>query len=112
MKTMSLLTGARTILGVATMFAAAGSAAWAAPATSIAPKIQCAGMKDKTIPAAAIGLPTRGAVITSATLTSAVTPVGEKPWTGIPEYCDLTGSIAPVDPNAPSILFRISIPTL
>jgi feruloyl esterase len=103
---------AATVLGIAAMVATAGSTAWAAPAANIAPKIQCAEMKDKTIPAAAIGLPTNGAVITSATLAAAVAPADSKPWTGSPERCDLSGSIAPVDPAAPSILFRISIPTM
>ncbi len=112
MKATSRLSCAATVVGIAVTFAAVGGPAWAAPSASLSPKIQCADMKDKTIPAAAIGLPTKGAVITSATLTPAVAPATEKPWTGNPEYCDLTGNIAPVDPNAPSILFRISIPTL
>ena len=64
---------------------------------AIAPKTDCASMKDKTIPASAIGLSTKGAVITGAT--------------PMPEYCDLTGSISPVDPKAPPILFRITVPT-
>ena len=112
MKAINRLARAATVLGIAAIFAPAGGAAWAAPSANIAPKIQCADMKDKTIPAAAIGLPTKGAVITSATLAPAVAPAPEKPWTGNPETCDLTGSIAPVDPTAPSILFRISIPTM
>ena len=68
-------------------------------------------MKDKAIPVTAIGLPTQGAVITAAALTAASAAPADRPWAGTPEYCDLTGSIAPVDPKAPSILFRISVPT-
>jgi feruloyl esterase len=112
MKALSRLARAATVLGIAAIFAPGGSIARAEPPARIAPKIQCAEMKDQAIPAAAIGLPTKGAVITSATLTPAVTPPPERPWTSTPEYCDLAGSIAAVDPSAPSILFRISIPTM
>ena len=80
-------------------------------AQGLTPKTECAAMKDKAIPATAIGLPTKGAVITAAALTAASAAPADRPWAGAPEYCDLTGSIAPVDPKAPSILFRISVPT-
>lgn len=112
MKSTSSLAWAAIVVGIAATLAPASGVAWAAPSGSLSPKIQCAEMKDKTIPSNAIGLPTKGAVITSATLVPAVAPSAERPWAGNPEYCDLTGSIAPVDSTAPSILFRISIPTL
>lgn len=111
MKAINWSTRAATVLGYVTIFLPLANAAVTAPTASLSPRIQCADMKGKAIPAAAIGLPTSGAVITSATLTPAVTPPADKPWNAGPEYCDLTGSITPVDPSAPSILFRLSIPT-
>jgi len=71
------------------------------------------------IDAEKIGLPTRGARIDSATLMApspmAVAESGPTPAATItpatPEYCKLLGSIAPIDPKAPPILFQINLPT-
>lgn len=86
--------------------AAAGCAALAAPGQA-------------TIAAAAIGLPTGGATVTSATLVAA-TPLavaerGPTPAATItpaaPEHCRVLGRIAPVDPAAPPIQFQVNLPT-
>ena len=71
------------------------------------------------IDAEKIGLPTRGARIESASLMApspmAVAERGPTPAATItpatPEYCKLLGSIAPIDPKAPAILFQINLPT-
>jgi feruloyl esterase len=70
----------------------------------ISPKIACAGMQGKTIPASAIALPTSGATIKSATLVPAA---GQAP-----EYCAIVGAISPIDKTAPDINFQVSIPTI
>jgi pimeloyl-ACP methyl ester carboxylesterase len=63
----------------------------------------CAQLKGLKIPASTIGLPTRGAVVTSTALIAAST------W--LPEYCKVEGSIKPMDARAPSINFEIDLPS-
>ena len=63
-----------------------------------------AGMK---IPAEAIGLPTTGGAVTEALVVAAA---GTGP-AATPEYCRVTGTIAPVDPSAPNIIFRVARPS-
>src|SRR6185437_8557098 len=70
----------------------------------ISPKIACAEMQGRTIPASAIALPTSGATIKSATIVPAA---GQAP-----EYCAIVGTIAPIDKAAPDINFQVSIPTI
>ncbi len=72
-------------------------------AAAVTPTTPCGSIQGHRIAAAQIGLPTGGAVVTGATLTPAAGP--------LPEYCDVTGSIAPVDPKAPPINFRVIVPT-
>ncbi len=74
----------------------------------------CASLRSLSIPAALIALPSRGASIQSADVvaaadrtvgsTGALTPAS-------PEYCKITGTIAPVDPSAPMITFQVNLPT-
>src|ERR1022692_312346 len=90
--------------------ALAALTAEAADTSTIRPKIECAAMAGKTIDAKLIGLPTRGATITSAVLNAAATPPN-RPSSPIPEHCYISGSIAPVDPSAGNILFAVAIPT-
>ncbi len=66
----------------------------------VRPKIDCAAMKGKTIPARAIALPTGGATIREAVASAN------------PEACSITGAIAPVDPKAPEIRFRVVAPAV
>jgi len=69
--------------------------------------MSCAEINGMTIPAASIGLPTTGAVVTSTTVVAAagtgVTAVGE--------YCRVLGEINPVDPTAPKIKFQVNLPS-
>ena len=79
------------------------------------PKIKCGELAGLRIPAPLIGLPTSGATLTSATLVAA-TPQATDPATGnivlaMPEYCQVIGAIAPIDPNAFPINFEINLPT-
>lgn len=68
---------------------------------------QCNSLANASVPASAIGLPTTGARVTAATLVAAsgtgVAAVGE--------YCQVQGSIAPVDSSAPPINFQLNLPT-
>jgi Tannase and feruloyl esterase len=74
----------------------------------------CAALSGRTVAADAIGLPTKGATIASAKLTAA-TPAGQDARGGFtpaqPEYCQILGSIAPVDSNAPAIRFQLNLPS-
>jgi feruloyl esterase len=86
------------------------------------PVAGCAALKAP-IPAGAIGLPTRGAVIETATLVApAPQSVPAKfpfspPMAEItvvpaaPEHCRVIGTVAPVDPKAPPIRFQVNLPT-
>lgn len=61
----------------------------------------CTALTGTAIPKSAIGLPTSGAVVASASLVS-------DPRNGT--FCKLTGGIKPVDPAAPDILFQVNLP--
>lgn len=81
-----------------------------APKGETKPKISCDSLAGFKIPASSIGLPTSGATISKAELKPAMTPPG-RPADAVPEYCEVTGSIAPVDPKAPNIYFQVVLPT-
>lgn len=53
-----------------------------------------------------IGLPTSGGTVTAAEVVAA----SGSGATATPEHCLVSGSIAPVDPTAPDILFRVALP--
>lgn len=63
----------------------------------------CPQLKGVRVPATRIGLPTSGAVVTSATLIPASTL--------LPEYCKVEGRIEPQDPRVPTINFEIDLPS-
>ena len=69
--------------------------------------LTCAQLAGMAIPASEIGLPTTGGTVTSATLVAA----SGSGASALPEYCRVDGSISPVDPTAPKILFRVALPT-
>src|SRR5271167_2251614 len=86
------------------------------------PGAACAALAQP-IPAGAIGLPTSGATIDSAALVAPM-PLSVRPKVpfsppppeiavapALPEYCQVTGAIAPVDPKAPPIRFQVNLPT-
>ena len=68
--------------------------------------LACADLVGVTVPPDQIGLPTSGARVTESRVIAAS---GSGP-TLRPEHCLLTGEIAPVDPQAPAIRFRLALP--
>jgi feruloyl esterase len=79
----------------------------ACAAPMAAAQTACADLTGLAIPAGAIGLPTTGASVTSAT----VVPAAGAGSAFVAEYCRVSGQISPVDPTAPNILFRVALPT-
>ena len=75
------------------------------------PKMECSALAGRVIAASEIGLPTKGAKIDSATLQPA-TPPTVSPADSVPEVCYVRGSISPVDPATPNIIFAVAIPTV
>jgi len=86
-------------LCLAVLLAGAG----ASTARQTAPLVPCAEMRGKLVEAGRIGLPTRGAQVTSATLVAAVR--------ADPEYCRIEGSILPNDRGSPPINFALAVPS-
>ncbi len=93
------------------------------PALSAAQSVgsDCTRLREP-IPAESIGLPSAGVTIDSADviprspLTRAELPFGPLPSylavvPAAPEYCKVTGFIAPVDSKAPPIRFQVNLPT-
>lgn len=66
----------------------------------------CTELNGMTIPAASIGLPTTGALVTS----TVVVPAAGTGVAAVAEYCKVLGDINPVDPNAPKIKFQVNLP--
>jgi hypothetical protein len=73
----------------------------------------CESMNGMEIPPARIGLPTQGAVVTSAERAPAVAPYRDPEGEYLlptPERCLVQGRIKPVDASAPPIRFAINLP--
>lgn len=75
----------------------------AAPAKPVA----CGELAGLAIPPSAIALPTTGGTVATAV----VVPAAGSGAAIVPEHCLVSGSISPVDPNAPKIQFRVALPT-
>ena len=90
--------------------AAAGASAqqrFALPVlANLTPAQACAGLQGLEIPVADIGLPTRGATITSAELVASDVRDNANG-----EFCKVEGAIHPVVYSAPDIHFQINLPT-
>jgi feruloyl esterase len=95
---------------VALTVALGGSSALQSPANS---RAECRSLRGLAVPASAIRLPTTGASVASANLIAAAPEIVDVDRTvlALPEYCQVTGSIRPVDPAAPPINFHINLPT-
>ena len=78
-----------------------------APPPPVAQPMACADLNGMAIPASAIGLPTTGATVTSATVVAAS---GTGAAT-VAEHCLVNASISPVDATAPKIMMRVALPT-
>jgi feruloyl esterase len=70
-----------------------------------APVLSCAELAGRSVPAAAIGLPTGGATVTSATAVAA-----KEAGNTLGAHCRVRGTIAPVDPAAQPIQFALNLP--
>lgn len=68
--------------------------------------VACEQLAGLAVPASAIGLPTSGATVTAAK-TVAASGAGAAQ---LPQYCEVTGQIAPVDQSAPDIKFEVALP--
>jgi len=86
---------------VAASIALAGVVIAVAP-TARAQVDECSGLAGTVISEEAIGLPTTGAEVQSATTAAATTST--------PEYRRVEGVITPIDPTAPDIRFRVNLP--
>lgn len=83
------------------------------------PDQACAALGGMRVTADRIGLPTRGATVTTARLVAATAEVRAQPAPGNPsgvtmarpEYCEVNGEILPVDATAPPIRFQVNLPT-
>jgi len=88
-------------LGACCALAASG----AASAASYVAK-HCAELEGRSIPAPVIGLPTRGALIWSASVVKAAAPGNRNG-----EYCRIVGSIRAVQDTTPDIRFEVNLPS-
>ena len=66
----------------------------------------CADLNGLAIKAMAIGMPTTGALVTSAV----VIPAAGAGVAAVAEYCKVLGDINPVDAAAPKIKFQVNLP--
>ncbi|HJV84061.1 MAG TPA: tannase/feruloyl esterase family alpha/beta hydrolase [Noviherbaspirillum sp.] len=95
-----------TAFAAAALTACGGSQSTTAAASVTAP-LTCAQLPGTVIPASAIGLPTSGGVVDTATVVQA-SGTGAS---AIPEHCLVTASISPVDKDAQKIQFKVALPT-
>lgn len=77
------------------------------PTSPTATPMSCTSLAGMAIPASAIALPTKGGEVTSAKVVAA-SGTGA---VALPEYCAVSGKLAPIDPQAPAILFSLALPT-
>ncbi|MDB5830469.1 MAG: tannase [Caballeronia sp.] len=73
------------------------------PTPPVSSAAACAALGAIKIAATSIGAPSNGATVASATLVAASSTSGE--------YCQVNGTIAPVDATAPNINFEVNLPT-
>lgn len=85
--------------------AAPGNSEPPAAITVANPAGSCNALAGTTVPAASIGLPTRGAAITSAALQA------RDVATGTPEYCQVQGEILAANAADPAIRFQLNLPS-
>jgi hypothetical protein len=85
----------------------------AAQKDAVRNRVACDTLAGVALPATAIGLPTTGATIAAAELVPAAPQSvnGDRVVLALPEYCRVTGRIAPVDAAAPPINFHVNLPT-
>ena len=80
---------------------------------SIPLKSDCSSLVGMVVPAAQINSPTTGATVTAAVNVAAIlTPIVTNGVVQLPtpQYCQVRGTISPVDPTAPLINFQVDLP--
>ncbi|GAB2586530.1 hypothetical protein GCM10027034_18610 [Ramlibacter solisilvae] len=96
---------------IAILLASCGGGGESSPVSADPPpppevqQVACAALAGRTIAASAIGLPTGGATVDSATPVAA-----DAAGNSLGAYCRVRGSIAPVDPASPRIKFAVNLP--
>ncbi|WP_395702461.1 tannase/feruloyl esterase family alpha/beta hydrolase [Aquabacterium sp.] len=99
-------------IALATLLAGCGGSGETEPPPPAPPSgpvaLTCAQLVGLAIPATAIGLPTTGGTVTTATPVDAAGSGAKL----VPEHCLVTATIAPVDPAAQPITFRLALPTV
>src|SRR5690606_2175469 len=93
----------RSLISVACLAGLAACAALADAEPAVLDASSCTALAKLGVPAAKIGLPTRGAELASTTLVTA----DER----TPAHCLVTGRILPADKSAPNIEFKVALPT-
>lgn len=118
----SFFAGPRALLSLTGIALLAGCANLPGMQAGVDAEAACSALMAP-IPASAIGLPSTGVVIDSATLMpgSALTLTNPLPFfppppeavvvPATPQYCRVLGAIQPVDPSAPPIRFQVNLPS-
>lgn len=101
------LTSTLVVAMLALVAGCGGSSDGGPPPAAGPTPLACEALVDLAVPASAIGLPTQGATVTSATLVAASGSDARV----VPEHCLVQGAIAPMDPTAEAIQFRVALPT-
>jgi pimeloyl-ACP methyl ester carboxylesterase len=91
-------------VGIFIMVAAVAATGYSQETTHLAPA-DCASLKDFSIPASAIGLPTSGASVQTAVTVAASE---EKNING--DFCKVTGIVKPKNPDSPNLEFEVNLP--
>jgi feruloyl esterase len=91
-------------LGVLITVAVLAMSGYSQEPTHLAPA-DCAMLKDLSIPASSIGLPTSGAVVQTAVTVAASE---EKNING--DFCKVTGIVKPKNPDSPNLEFEVNLP--
>ena len=76
------------------------------PEHAVTDALPCLALAGRDVRADQIGLPTSGARVTETKIVAA----SGSGAAARPEHCLLSGAIAPIDPEAPAIQFRIALP--
>lgn len=97
--------GRATLVGL--LSAAVAGCGGGEPDRSPSAPVTCEALAGLSIPTDRIGLPTSGGAVREAELVAAAGDGAA----ALPEHCRVTAAIAPVDPTAPSIVFRVALPT-
>ncbi len=92
-------------LVLASACAPMGPALGSGPLAGVSPTVRCSTLEGLVIPAAAMELPTSGAMVNVAKAITDIDPAGTAR-----SFCKVTGVIQPVDPSASPIRFQVNLP--